>query len=28
VVQTKISLWDCVDLIEKHYTQAPYQDEE
>jgi len=28
VVQTKISLWDCVDLIEKHYTQVPHQDEE
>lgn len=28
LVQTKISVWDCVDLIEKNYTQAPHQDEE
>ena len=28
VVQTKISLWDCVDLIEKGFPQAQHVDEE
>jgi hypothetical protein len=28
VVQTKISLWDCVDLIEKGFPQTQHVDEE
>ena len=28
VVQTKISLWDCVDLIEKVFPQTQHVDEE
>jgi hypothetical protein len=28
VVQTKISLWDCVDLIEKDFPQTQHVDEE